>query len=75
MAQVTFTIPNSKIQYFIDCFGEQYAEEVANGNIDGSVVSQADFAKIQAFQFLSNRVRKWKRYQDEKSIADIDITK
>ena len=82
MAQVTFTIPDTKIQHFIDCFGEDYQSKV-DGNTgyeagqephqDVVGKTQAQYAKDQAFIFLAERVRKWTRQQAQNNIQGENI--
>lgn len=74
MAQVTFTIPDAKIQYFIDAFGDDYDLKVSKGVIDGGAISKAQYAKSQAFKHLADYVRDWKYNQDLSGISPIDIT-
>jgi len=74
MANVTFTIPDTKIQHFIDCYGEDYDRQVADGNIDGQAVSKTDHAKNEAFKFLAERVRKWTKQQQVNQLIGEDIT-
>lgn len=74
MAQVTFTIPDTKIQFFIDCFGEDYQSKVDDGIIDGQAVTQTAYAKEQAFKYLAERVRVWKKSMDTQQIQEVDIT-
>ena len=74
MAQVTFTIPASKVQYFIDCFAEDYDSKVSEGIIDDQVITKNNYAESQAFKFLAQRVRTWKKSMDTQLIEEIDIT-
>jgi len=74
MAIVTFTIPDNKMQYFIDYFGQDYQSKVDSGEIDGGVVNQASYAKDQAFQLLAGQVRKWHKQESAKAIVEVDIT-
>jgi hypothetical protein len=74
MAQITFTIPDTKIQHFIDCFGEDYDAKVEAEEIDDQAISKNDYAKDQAFQYLAKRVKDWKYNQDQQAITLIDIT-
>ena len=74
MAQVTFTIPDTKIQLFIDAYGRDYDQLVANGDIDGGAVTKAEYAKTVAFDFLATYVRKWDKQTKANLIAEVDIT-
>lgn len=75
MAQVTFTIPDNKIQYFVDAYGHDYDEKVASGEIDGGSTTKAQYAKEQAFKFLASYPKKWHKQQEVNNISEIDITK
>ena len=75
MANITFNIPDSKIQFFIDCYGESYDNLVEDGQIDGLLISKSQYAKSEAFDFLAGRVRKWNKQQALEAIIEIDITK
>lgn len=74
MANVTFTIPDSKIQYFVDAYGHDYDEKVASGEIDGGSTTKAQYAKEQAFKFLASYPRKFHKQQQVNQITEIDIS-
>jgi len=74
MAQITWTISDENLPYFIDCFGEDYDRLVEDDEIDETAITKAQYAKKEAFRFLANRVRKWYRGTESRKIQDIDIT-
>lgn len=74
MAQITFTIPNNKIDFFIDCFGAEYDDKVSRGLIDGVLISKSDYAKQEAFNYLANKVKIWNKQNKIELLTDLDIT-
>ncbi len=69
MAQHTINVSNEKAQDMVDCFGEGYQE-----TIDGEENTQTkvEFAKEKLNEFISNRVRKWKRQKQTEALAAYD---
>lgn len=74
MAQVTFTIPDSKIQYFIDYYGLGYDEAVASGEVDGGAVTKVQYAKSKALELLASQVKKYNKQLQVESLTAVDIT-
>jgi len=66
---IQFNIPDSKAQYFIDCFAEGYDLAVEGGYSD----TINAYAKQQALLYLAKRVKDRKKAIDRNAIPEIDI--
>ena len=72
MANVTFTIPDNKIQFFIDEFGWDYEQQLSRG-LDPNI-TKPKYAKQQAFKYLADRVKAGYKERQLKQIEEVDIT-
>lgn len=70
MAQVTFTIPDNKINFFVDCFGEDYQEKIDKGIIDGGITKN-QYAKDEALKYMAQKVKVWHRQNNQPQSLDI----
>jgi len=74
MAKITFTISDTNIPYFVSFYGLDYEALVSAGEIDGDVVTKAQYAHGEAFKFMAAPVRKWHKQQLANELPKIDIT-
>jgi len=79
MAQITFTISAENLPLYIEAFKEDYDQRILDGDgepgeeLEG--ITEAQYAKQNAFIFLGSRVRKFHKQKAQANIVEVDITK
>jgi len=72
MAQITFTVSSDKLPKFTEAFKKDYDQRKLDGEMEG--ITENQYAKDNAFQFLAAYVRKFHKQKATDEIVEVDIT-